>query len=440
MEVESIKKHRLKNKSKTETISTNKNNTQVQLNFMTKQQRYAVSFYSISVHSSVVTNELNNLLNSFLKESNVIEDEVEFEFLIYSQFLRTSLEEHIQERGGSLEESIDVEYIEKYPSPEPKDCLIHDDWVSAVATCGKWILTGSYDNMLHIWTLKGKHHLVIPGHTSPVKAVAWISLDNDKASFVSSSMDQTCMIWDWDITKNSVECVHVCKGHKGSVEAIGINHDKTLMATGAWDNMLYIWSTSTQEEENDGETASKRAKSKYVNKTKVPKVAMKGHRQAISGIVWCDKTEIVTGSWDHTIKIWDSELGGIKYETHGDKCFFSIDYSPLTRTVIAGSADQHVRLYDPRSTEGAIMKSKFTSHTQWVMSVRWSTVNEHLFISGAYDNIVKLWDTRCPKAPLYDLVGHEDKVLSCNWSNPELIMSGGADNTLRIFKSKNLPS
>lgn len=56
-------------------------------------------------------------------------------------------------------------------------------------------------------------------------------------------MDQTCMIWDWDITKNSVECVHICKGHKGSVEAIGINHDKMLMATGAWDNMLYIWST-----------------------------------------------------------------------------------------------------------------------------------------------------------------------------------------------------
>lgn len=77
---------------------------------------------------------------------------------------------------------------------------------------------------------------------------------------------------------------------------------------------------------------------------------MKGHKQAISGIVWCDKTEIVTGSWDHTIKIWDSELGGIKHEIYGDKCFFSIDYSPLTRTVITGSADAHVRLYDPRST------------------------------------------------------------------------------------------
>jgi len=45
-------------------------------------------------------------------------------------------------------------------------------------------------------------------------------------------------------------------------------------------------------------------------------------------------------------------------------------------------------------SEGSIVKARFTSHTQWVVSVRWSTVDEHLFISGAYDNIVKLWDTR----------------------------------------------
>lgn len=43
-----------------------------------------------------------------------------------------------------------------------------------------------------------------------------------------------------------------------------------------------------------------------------------------------------------------------------------------------------------------------------------------------------------PKAPLFDLLGHEDKVLSCDWSNPKFIVSGGADNTLRIFKSKHV--
>lgn len=45
-------------------------------------------------------------------------------------------------------------------------------------------------------------------------------------------------------------------------------------------------------------------------------------------------------------------------------------------------------------TEGAVVKAMFTSHTQWVQTVRWSNVDYHLFLSGAYDNEVKLWDIR----------------------------------------------
>ena len=57
-------------------------------------------------------------------------------------------------------------------------------------------------------------------------------------------------------------------------------------------------------------------------------------------------------------------------------------------------------------------------------------------MSGAYDNRVKLWDYRSPKAPIFELIGHEDKVLACDWSNPKYILSGGSDNAVRVFKSR----
>lgn len=417
--------------------SLNSSAPQIQIRFITKQEQYAVPDFPLSVHTSIVSSELNTLVNELLKESTDIKNDIEFDFLICSQFLRGSLSEHIAEKNISTEEVISVEYVEKYPPPEPQDCLIHDDWVAAVDVCEKWILTGCYDNTLHIWTSKGKHQLVIPGHTSPIKAVAWISLNNDTASFVSASQDQTAIIWDWNIVENSVDCIHICRGHERGLEAVSVNYDKTTIATGAWDTMLKIWSTSNQDENEDGESTSKRLKSEH-GKTRVPKRTMKGHKEAISSVVWSDKTELISSSWDHTIKLWDSELGGIKHELAGNKSFFDLDYSLLSRAIIAASADRHIRLYDPRSTEGTLVKSVFTSHTQWVQSVRWSPVDENLFISGAYDNDMKLWDTRSPKAPLFDLSGHEDKVLCCNWSNPKFMVSGGTDNTVRIFKSKSV--
>jgi ribosome biogenesis protein YTM1 len=80
---------------------------------------------------------------------------------------------------------------------------------------------------------------------------------------------------------------------------------------------------------------------------------------------------VITASWDHTIKIWDLEMGGMKSELVGNKSFFDISYSPLSRTALTASADRTIRLYDPRSKEGVIVRSQYTSHDGWVTCVDW---------------------------------------------------------------------
>lgn len=81
-----------------------------------------------------------------------------------------------------------------------------------------------------------------------------------------------------------------------------------------------------------------------------PKMTLKGHRDCVSCVTWTDTAEMLTSSWDHTLKVWDAELGGIKQELVGNKAFFHVDYSQLNRTILTASADKHIRLYDPRST------------------------------------------------------------------------------------------
>lgn len=407
---------------------------QLQINLTTKQQHYAVPDIPYTIAASVTPKELNTLLITLLTESDV-SIKVEFDFLVRGEFLKSKLGEHLKERTISFEDTISIEYIERFPPPEPKDCLLHDDWVSAVETRGSWILTGCYDNTLNLWTVAGKHVLTIPGHEAPIKGVSWASLNDTTGVFVSCSQDQTAMLWEWDISTNSVECIQICKGHERGVDCVDVNPVGAKMATGSWDTMLKIWSSLIHDSDENGESSSKKSKSDH-GKTRTPVMTLQGHREAISAVQWIDNDSLVTSSWDHTIKLWDLSLGGIKAEITGNKTFFDMSYSTLSGLIVAASADKNIRLYDPRSNQGSIIKNTYLGHSQWVQTVCWSSTEENLFISGAYDNQVKLWDVRSPRAPLFDLMGHEDKILTCDWSNPKYMVSGGSDNSVKIFQSK----
>ena len=83
---------------------------------------------------------------------------------------------------------------------------------------------------------------------------------------------------------------------------------------------------------------------------KTPLMTLPGHKEAISEAVYTDNNEIFSASMDHTIKLWDAEIGGLKSEIAGNKSFSSLSWSSLNRTIITASFDRHIRLYDPRST------------------------------------------------------------------------------------------
>lgn len=171
-------------------------------------------------------------------------------------------------------------------------------------------------------------------------------------------------------------------------------------------------------------------------------MTLAGHKEGISGVTWMDsKTEICSASWDHTIKIWDTELAGMKQELVGNKSFFDIAYSKQSRLLITAAAERTLRLYDPRSADGTLVKSAYTSHTGWVTCCDWrGDAGGMQFVSGSHDNVLKMWDLRSFKTPLFDLSGHSDRILCCDWSSGEYVVSGGADNDMKIFKTSEIAS
>lgn len=52
------------------------------------------------------------------------------------------------------------------------------------------------------------------------------------------------MLWEWNVTNNAVDCIHVCRGHERGLECVGVSPNGILMSTGGWDTFLKIWSAS----------------------------------------------------------------------------------------------------------------------------------------------------------------------------------------------------
>ena len=159
--------------------------------------------------------------------------------------------------------------------------------------------------------------------------------------------------------------------------------------------------------------------------------SLEQHQSYVSSISFSpDGKTLVSGSGDKTVKLWDAATGKeIKTLTGHQDAVLSVSFSRDGKTLVSGSGDKTVKLWD--AATGKEIKT-LTGHQDAVSNVSFSPDGKTL-VSGSYDNTVKLWEVSTGKE-IKTLTGHQDAVRSVSFSpDGKTLVSGSQDKTVKLW-------
>lgn len=425
----------------------------------------------------------------------------EFEYTLNNKnhkLLRTGVEREARKNGISLEHPITILYFPSNDIPEQintSEAL--PDWIGCLSynhdNNTSIITSGCYDGNIHIFKHDQKEQqqkddnniglekvASITGiHNGPIKCLSTANVDNNnKMCIVSGAMDHHLMIHQYNYITNDIKHIVKCiDGHNSSINSIDIlqnNNNKLTIASGDWDGGLCIWNIQNDilldNNDDDDEHISKKTKTnqlrssnnndKSIIKSLSPIISIQAHGSNISGISWGNyekrnhneqlQNQLITSSWDHSIKVWDIENKDCIITLNGSRVITCLDTSYYTpNVVVTGHSDYMIRLWDTRSNTTATTTTNNniiqqvvtdnifrTSHKGWITQVKWCIDNPYHISSTSHDGTIKIWDIRS-SLPLHTMKTFQkttkqenkdnQKVLSLVYGNTGMIYAGGTD-------------
>lgn len=103
---------------------------QLPINLFTRNPSHTIPSSTYLLPSSWRRFQLSSLINKVLNPSAPIP----FDFIVDGELLRGSLETYVKNRrGGDMESTLNVEYVESLLPPKEQGTFPQDDWVSGVS-------------------------------------------------------------------------------------------------------------------------------------------------------------------------------------------------------------------------------------------------------------------------------------------------------------------
>ena len=407
---------------------------------------------------------------------------IAFDFLVNGRLLRTGIEAAARREGLSLETAVRVHYFPAARAPTADgDSEELPDWITAMSssccssTGGNAASAAKADNVLFAGTADGAIRAfgcdeggiselsTIGAHAGPIKCIASLPDDTTTSSsgtggclVASGSIDQTLVMHHMDKKKLALHSVF-SGGHTNSICSVALMRQsagRAVMASGDWDGNLSVWKVPSTgsgvgSSSSNNKASKKKQKTSSASATAVeveevrPSVSWKAHASNISGMAYThgsNGTKLITGSWDHSLKVHDLERQDCILTLNGSRVVTALGRCHNSDVVASAHPDCIVRLWDMRvhTKAGAEATSVSDttlrpSHKAWVTDVKWSPTDPYVLATTSHDGTVKVWDIRS-SLPLHTVRAHPkgEKGLCLSYTDG-IIYSGGSDCVVKRF-------
>ncbi|EGG10173.1 uncharacterized protein MELLADRAFT_115583 [Melampsora larici-populina 98AG31] len=254
-----------------------------------------------------------------------------------------------------------------------------------------------------------------------------LSWSNDSKLIGSASDDFTLKIWSIDFQSKESYTVKTLKGHSNHVYCLKFHPLGTLIISGSFDESIKIWDSAT----------------KKCLRT------LLGHSEVVCALDFSkDGSVIVSASFDGLTRLWDTATGQclktlvVDEETHAPVSF--VAFTPNSNYLLTCALDSIVRLWDYKTKEGTIVKS-FKGHTNIKYSIPAKLMaigqeGKALVIMGSEDGKIWIWDLQS-RETVQVLDAHSDSVICIETFNGNLndlvFLSSGLEkeNGFKLFKT-----
>ncbi len=206
--------------------------------------------------------------------------------------------------------------------------------------------------------------------------------------------------------------VRTLTGHTDYVRAVAVTPDGRQIVSGSSDNTVRVWDLATG--------------------TLVR--TLTGHTDGVTdGVeavaVTPDGRQIVSGARDNTMRVWDLATGTlVRTLTGHTSTVWAVAVTPDGRQIVSGSWDNTVRVWDLAT--GTLVRT-LAGHTDWVGAVA-VTPNGQQIVGGS-GNTVYVWDLATGTL-VRTLTGHTDTVGAVAVTpDGRQIVSGSGDETVRVW-------